>query len=251
MGSRPRALEEIRTVTLFVTCTVDALYPEIGEAVVEILERLGLRIEFPKEQTCCGRFAYSTGCTDDARALALRFLDIFKHADVIVTPSGSCAAMIRHGYLDIFREDATTYSHALQVAERTWEFSQFIVDGLGVTDLGAHFNGRVLYVDPCRTAYELGITRPPRVLLGHVSGAQLIELPDRDCCMSEMAFATRMPELASAITMRLARSISRVQADAVITSEAGCVAQLSGALRRAGIPAEVYHLAQFLARHMT
>lgn len=243
-------LKDVHTVTLFVTCMVDMLYPEVGEAVVELLEGLGLRVVFPEAQTCCGQPAYNAGYREEARALALRFLDIFGDAEVIVTPSGSCAAMVRHGYLDLLADDPQALSLARRVAERTWEFSQFLVDGLGVTDVGARFQGKIAYHDSCHLARGLGITRPPRVLLSHVRDAQLVDLPGHDeCCGFGGLFAIKMPEISSAMLARKLQNIARSEADIVITCDVSCMTQINGGLSRSRMPQRAYHLAQFLAEH--
>ncbi len=245
-------LGNVRTVTLFVTCMVDMLYPEIGEAVVSLLEGLGLEVVFPEDQTCCGQPAYNAGYRDDARALVLRFLDVFEDAEVIVTPSGSCAAMVRHAYPDLLADDLTALRRAQYLAERTWEFSQFLVEGLGITDVGARFEGKIAYHDSCHLARGLGITQPPRVLLSHVRGAQLVDLPGHDeCCGFGGLFAIKMPEISSAMLARKLQNIARSGADLVVTCDVSCMTQINGGLSRSHVPQRVWHLAQFLAEHRT
>lgn len=245
-----RRLTGVCTVTLFVTCMVDMLYPEVGEATVSLLENLGLEVAFPEDQTCCGQPAYNTGYREDARALALRFLDVFEGAEVIVTPSGSCAAMIRYGYPDLLANDPVAFSRARAVSERTWEFSQFLVEGLGVTDVGARFEGSVAYHDSCHLARSLGVTQPPRELLRHVQGARLVELPGHDeCCGFGGLFAIKLPELSSAMLARKLNHIARCGADVIITSDVSCMTQINGGLRRSRMPQRVWHLAHFLAEH--
>ncbi|MCS7221168.1 MAG: (Fe-S)-binding protein [Anaerolineae bacterium] len=245
-----RRLAEVHTVTLFVTCMVDMLYPEVGEATVSLLESLGLEVTFPEDQTCCGQPAYNAGYREDARTLALRFLDVFEGARVIVTPSGSCAAMIRHGYLDLLADDPVAFPRARALSERTWEFSQFLVEGLGAVDVGARFEGLVAYHDSCHLARALGVTRPPRELLRHVQGAQLVELPGHDeCCGFGGLFAVKMPEISSAMLARKLNHIARCGANVIVTSDVSCMTQINGGLRRARMPQRVWHLAHFLAAH--
>ncbi len=245
-----RPLKDVHTVTLFVTCMVDMIYPEVGEAVVDLLEGLGLRVIFPEAQTCCGQPAYNAGYRADARAVALHFLDVFDDAEVIVTPSGSCAAMVRHGFLDLLADDPDLAQRARRIAERTWEFSQFLVDGLGVVDVGARFEGKIAYHDSCHLARELGVTRPPRVLLSHVRGAQVVDLPGHDeCCGFGGLFAIKMPEISSAMLARKLQNIAHSEADVVITCDVSCMTQINGGLSRSGMPQRAYHLAQFLAEH--
>lgn len=241
---------DVPIVTLFVTCMVDMLYPEVGEATVSLLEGLGLEVAFPEDQTCCGQPAYNAGYREDARALALRFLNVFEGAEVIVTPSGSCAAMIRHGYLDLLADDPVALPRARSLSERTWEFSQFLVEGLGVTDVGARFEGLVAYHDSCHLARSLGVTRPPRELLRHVQGTQLVELPGHnECCGFGGLFAVKMPELSSAMLARKLSHIARCGANVIVTNDVSCMTQINGGLRRARMPQCAWHLAHFLAVH--
>lgn len=243
-------LSDLRKVTLFVTCLVDTFYPEVGEAVVDLLEGLGLAVDFPADQTCCGQPAYNAGHWDDARALARRFLDVFSDADVVVTPSGSCAAMIRHGYPELFAEDPPALARAQHLAARTWEFSQFLVDGLGVTDVGARFAGKVAYHASCHLTRELGIVDPPRALLRQVAGAQVVELPGHDeCCGFGGLFAIKMAEISSAMLARKLSHIAHCGADVVVLNDVSCMMQINGGLSRARQSARAVHLAQFLAEH--
>ena len=241
---------ETHTVTLFVTCLVDMIYPEVGEAVVELLEERGLQVAFPEEQTCCGQPAYNAGYWEDARLVALRFLEVFGDAEVIVAPSGSCVAMVRHGYAHLLADHPAPLQRAQQVAKHTWEFSQFLVEGLGVVDVGASFQGRIAYHDSCHLARELGITRPPRELLRHVRGAQLVELPGHDeCCGFGGLFSVKMPEISSAMLARKLQAIQHSGADVVVTGDVSCMTQINGGLRRSGMSPCVWHLAHFLAAH--
>lgn len=238
-------------VSLFVTCMVDVLYPEVGEAVVEILERLGLQVEFPEDQTCCGQPAFNAGYRDDARAVAQRFLEVFERAPLIVSPSGSCAAMIRHGYLELFADDPVWLERARRVAAKTWEFSQFLVDALGVTDLGAEFHGTVTYHASCHLTRELGIRNQPLTLLSHVRGARVVPLPGHDeCCGFGGLFAVKMPQISAAMLGRKLANISHSGAEVVITCDVSCMTQINGGLSRSQSSQRAMHLAQFLAEHL-
>src|SRR5690349_959162 len=137
-------------VQLFITCIVDSIYPAVGEAVVQVLERLGVEVEFPEAQTCCGQPGYNAGFRDEARQLALNFLDVFEKSDApVVTPSGSCAAMIVHGLPDLFADDAPNLARAKVLAARTYEFSQYLVDVLQVADVEARFSSSLTYHPSC------------------------------------------------------------------------------------------------------
>ena len=243
-------LSDPRRATLFVTCLVDMFYPEVGEAVVDLLEGMGIAVDFPAEQTCCGQPAYNAGYWDEARTLARRFLDVFADADVVVTPSGSCAAMIRHGYPELFADDPPALARAQHLAARTWEFSQFLVDGLGITDVGARFTGKIAYHASCHLTRELGIIDPPRALLRQVAGAQLVELPGYDeCCGFGGLFAIKMAEISSAMLARKLSHIAHCGADVVVLNDVSCMMQINGGLSRSRQTARAVHLAQFLAEH--
>ena len=129
--------DQPRRVTLFITCIIDQIYPEIGEAVVQVLERLGIDVDFPDDQTCCGQPAFNSGFRDEARIVAGRNIEVLRGADVVVTPSGSCASMIRHYYPELFADNPAMLKVAQQLAARTYEFSEYLVDVLGITDVGA------------------------------------------------------------------------------------------------------------------
>lgn len=243
-------LSNPRRATLFVTCLVDMFYPEVGEAVVDLLEGMEIAVDFPADQTCCGQPAYNAGHWDEARALASRFLDLFADADVVVTPSGSCAAMIRHGYLELFADDPPALARAQHLAARTWEFSQFLVDGLGITDVGARFAGKIAYHASCHLTRELGVVDPPRALLRQVAGAQLVELPGYDeCCGFGGLFAIKMAEISSAMLARKLSNIAHCGADVVVLNDVSCMMQINGGLSRARQKMRAVHLAQFLAEH--
>ena len=159
-----------KPVSLFVTCIVDMFYPETGVSVVEILEHLGVEVRFPMGQTCCGQPAFNAGFRGDAKAVAKQFLTAFKDADVIVTPSGSCASMIVHYYPELFKDDPEWYSRATWAADITWEFSEYLVDGLGITDLGA-------VLPPTKVAFHHACHGYRLLNLGH-QGRQLAEQID-------------------------------------------------------------------------
>src|SRR4030043_1164882 len=172
------------TVQLFVTCIIDTLYPETGEAVVRVLQKAGVKVSFPPGQTCCGQPAFNAGLRQQARMMAIQTICAFEpYPGPVVVPSGSCAAMIRHSYAELFADDPKWLELALTLAERTFEFSEFLGDGLGVTDLSARFEGKLTYHSSCHLLRELGVDRQPRALLAAVRNAEFIELPNTgDCC---------------------------------------------------------------------
>lgn len=237
------------TAQLFVTCILDTLYPEIGEAVVQVLKRAGVRLEFPAAQTCCGQPAFNAGLREQARAMAIHTIRVFETVPgAIVVPSGSCTAMIRHGYPELFTEDAQWLPRAKALAERVFEFSEFLVDRLGVTDLGARFPHKVAYHASCHLLRELGVDHQPRALLARVRQAELVELPSAtDCCGFGGVFSVEHPEISAAMLERKIANIEASGAPFVVSCDAGCMININGGLHRRGKPQRVLHLAQVLA----
>lgn len=237
-------------VQLFITCIVDTLYPKTGEAVVRVLRRAGVKVDFPSGQTCCGQPAFNAGLRPLARQMAehtIRDLEI--HPGKVVCPSGSCTAMIRHGYLELFADDPYWLRRAQALAERTFEFSEFLVDELGVSSLGASFSGKLTYHASCHLLRDLGVKRQPRMLLQEVKGAQFIELPHcEDCCGFGGLFSIEHPELSAAMLERKLENLQACGAAVVIACDAGCITQINGGLHRRGSTRRAVHLAEILDR---
>jgi L-lactate dehydrogenase complex protein LldE len=235
-------------VSLFVTCIVDQIYPEIGEAVVDVLERCGVLVDFPTEQTCCGQPAFNAGFRDDARAVAGRTMEVLRDAGDVVMPSGSCAAMITHYYPELFADNPALHTAAQDLASRTYEFSQYLVDRLGVTDVGAHFDATLAIHDACHGLRGLGIKAQPRALLGKVEGAQMVELPNAErCCGFGGLFAVKLGPISEAMVDDKVDDIEAVGVDYAVTCDASCMTQINGRLSRRGSPCRTLHLAQVLA----
>lgn len=171
-------------VQLFITCLIDTFFPQIGEAVVHVLNRAGVSVDFPAAQTCCGQPAFNAGLRSQARPLAEHTLKVFENTtgDIII-PSGSCVAMLRYGYLELFKDDPALLSRAQTLAGRVHEFSEYLVDVLGMSDLGSRWSGKLTYHPSCHLLRILGVDRQPRLLLSCVKEAEIVELPERqDCC---------------------------------------------------------------------
>ncbi len=237
------------TIQLFVTCILDTLYPQVGEAVVSVLERCGVQVAFPAGQTCCGQPAFNAGLRGEARPMAQHTIRTFEQAPGrVVVPSGSCAAMIRHGYLELFAGDADWLPRAQALAARTFEFSEFLVDGLGVSDVGAVFDGTLTYHSSCHLLRELGVDRQPHLLLANVRGARLVELPGtQECCGFGGVFSVEQPAISSAMLERKLDNIQSTGADVVVACDSGCVTNINGGLRRGGRSPRVVHIAEILA----
>lgn len=236
-------------VAYFVTCIVDVIFPSIGEAALDILERVGVAVDFPEAQTCCGQPAFNSGFTADARKVAEHFLDTFADYDAIVTPSGSCAAMVRHDYVELFK-DHPRRDDAVAIAGRTFELTQFLVDRLSVTDLGTSLRAptRAAIHDACHGYRGLGIARQPRALLANVRNLELVELPDHDqCCGFGGLFAIKMSAISSAMLSDKMNAINASDAEVIITGDASCMMHMNGGLSRSRSRKRVVHVAEVLA----
>ncbi|WP_327372979.1 (Fe-S)-binding protein [Streptomyces sp. NBC_01216] len=228
-------------VALFVTCVNDALYPSTGVATVRILERLGVEVDFPAAQTCCGQPPYNTGHRREAAPLVRRTVDAFEGYDHVVTPSGSCATTVRHHY-PRFGPDAA------RLGPRTYELTEFLVDVLGVTDVGAYFPHRVTYHPSCHGMRGLGLGDRPRRLLEAVEGLDLIELPGAsECCGFGGTFAVKNAEVSAAMGRDKVASALSTGATVLCGADNACLMHLDGILRREGQPLRTLHLAEILA----
>ena len=239
----------MKSVLFFVTCIIDSLYPHIGEAAVAVLERQGVSVEFPQGQTCCGQPGYNAGYRPEARVVAENFLAVFEaRPDLpIVTPSGSCAAMLVHGYADLFRDDPALAARAAAIAGRTFEFTQYLVDVLGVDDVGAQWDGVLTYHPACHGLRGLRIVDPPLRLLANVRGATVVTLPHADdCCGFGGLFSVKYGGISSAMLAQKVQNIRASGAATVVTGDASCLTNMNGGLSRQQLPQRVVHIAEVL-----
>ena len=228
-------------VALFVTCLADTLYPSVGRATVTLLERLGVEVAFPRAQTCCGQLHLNAGYPDVAAALAARFVEVFAGFDAVVAPSGSCAAHVRSHV----REHAADPD---DVAGRTFELSQFLVDRLGVTDVGSGYAGSLTYHPTCHSLRGLRVGDRPESLLRAVPGVELRPLPDAtECCGFGGTFAVRNADVSSAMLADKLRCVGDTGAAAVCACDASCLLHIRGGLERHRSPVRAVHLAEVLA----
>ncbi|MBK8048199.1 MAG: (Fe-S)-binding protein [Anaerolineales bacterium] len=234
---------------------VDMIYPEVGMATVELLERLGVEVVFPTEQTCCGQPAFNSGYRDDALPLARRFVDIFEplvrtgRVDAVVAPSGSCTTMTTHFYQSLFADarDTGYQIRAATLAAATFELTEFLVDVLGVVDVGAHFSGKLAYHACCHLLRELGVDQQPRALLEQIEGAELVNLQGADeCCGFGGLFAIKNAEISSAMGRRKTQRLAESDADVVTLCDVSCMTQINGLLGRQGQRCRAVHIAQVL-----
>jgi L-lactate dehydrogenase complex protein LldE len=235
-------------VTLFVQCLVDSLYPEVGEAMVALFNRLGISVRCPANQTCCGQPAFNAGHRKAAGAAARRFIQIFEDADVIVCPSGSCVAMVRHHYPELFKDDQKWLDRAAGVGRKTFELSQYLVDVLGIDDVGASYPGKVTYHDSCHLLRGLGVADQPRRLIRNIRHAELVEMKAADrCCGFGGTFAVKYPDISVAMVDEKISNIIASGADTVTGCDISCLMNIQGRLSRIGSPVKTMHLAQLLA----
>jgi L-lactate dehydrogenase complex protein LldE len=261
-------------VQLLVTCLIDQFFPDTGMSVVRVLERLGLTVEFPAGQTCCGQPAFNAGFVDEARDMARHTIDVLSKSDApVVIPSGSCGDMVIHHAAKLLENDPRYGPKAAELASRTFEFTQFLVDVLGVTDVGATVGasaganasapagasagqsatapaspGLVTYHASCHGLRGLGVKAQPAALLEHVRGIQRCPLPESEvCCGFGGLFAVKMSEISAAMLGRKLDSIDSTNADTVVVTDVSCAMHMNGGLHRRGGRARVIHLADLLA----
>lgn len=233
--------------SLFVTCLIDQFYPEVGESVVNVLRRLGVDVDFPAGQTCCGQPAFNTGYLSEARPLAERYLELFEHSDYVVVPSGSCGAMLKEYVPHLVRDDAALHRRARSLARRTYEFSQFLVNVLRVRDVGARFEGTVTYHASCHLLRELRARSEAETLIRNLRGAGFVEMESAtDCCGFGGTFSVKYPEISGGILESKLQAIENTGAGAVVACDSGCLMHIGGALSRRRMKTRALHIAQVL-----
>ena len=235
-------------VGLFVTCLVDLFRPGIGFAAVRLLQKAGYRVTVPA-QGCCGQPGFNGGDSDGARSSALAVIDAFEGFDYVVVPSGSCAAMVKRNYPDLFPPDSADARRAQTLAERTWELTAFLCEVAGVTDFAAEFDGSVAVHDSCSGLRELGIREQPRMLLDKVRGCSRQELAHADvCCGFGGLFCVKYPDVSNRMAQKKIADLSttREPVDAVVAIDLGCLLHLGGKLGRDGSGIEALHIAELL-----
>jgi len=232
----------IDRVALFVTCLTDTLFPEVGKATVTVLERLGIEVVFPAEQTCCGQMHANAGYPDEAKQLARRYVEIFAPYDAVVTPSGSCAAQVREHIPALLEGDDGG------VPVRTWELSQFLTGVLGVDAVGSTFEGTVAYHPTCHSLRLLRVGDAPLRLLRAVPGLELVDLPDaEECCGFGGTFAVKNADVSGAMLDEKLAAIAASGADTVCACDSSCLMHIGGGLHRSGSTVRAAHLAEILA----
>ncbi|MFE2446416.1 (Fe-S)-binding protein [Streptomyces melanosporofaciens] len=241
-------------VALFITCVNDTLYPQTGQAVVTLLERLGVEVGFPEGQSCCGQPQFNTGYRHETEPLVRRYAAAFRDYDYVVAPSGSCAAMVRDNYPRIGAKAAAEgrgqelADAAAETVPKTYELTEFLTDVLKVTDVGAYYPHTVTYHPTCHGLRMLGLGDRPRSLLAAVKGLTLVELPGADeCCGFGGTFAVKNAAVSAAMGADKARNITATGAEAVCTVDNSCQMHIGGTLARQGSAVRPVHIAEILA----
>lgn len=238
-------------VSLFMTCLCEVFAPTVGKDVVEVLERLGCEVDFPKAQTCCGQPAYNSGYRGDAVKGAKQTIRAFANADYVVAPSGSCIGMI-HGYPALLQDDGPWLARAKDLVEKSYEFTQFLVDVLGVTDLGAVYHGLATYHTSCHMTRFLGVNNAPMELLNRVQGLELMPLANNhDCCGFGGTFAVKMATISEQMVDEKVRHIVDSGAEILIGADMSCLMNIKGRIERLQKPIKVLHIAEILNHHTT
>jgi L-lactate dehydrogenase complex protein LldE len=237
----------MKSVSLFIPCIVDLFLPDIGEAVVKVLKNLGLSLVYHDAQTCCGQPAFHDGRKTEAVKLAKRFIEIFENDETIVCPSGSCVVMVKKHYPELLADDPAWLKRAQTVAGRIFELSEFIVDVMGIADVGASFSGKVAYHESCQLSRELGVVEQPKTLIRAVKGTELVPLNGAAmCCGFGGHFSVNYADISEALVKEKATHYIASKADLLVISEPGCFLNINGYLSRNHPEHKAMHIAQFL-----
>ncbi len=242
-------MDKNKTITLFIQCLVDSMYPEVGQALVRLFEKLGISVNIPLDQTCCGQPAFNSGYRKEAKIAAKRFITIFESAKVIVCPSGSCVDMVKHQYPNLFRDGSPWQKRAKAVSEKIFELTEYLVDVLEVEDVGARFQGKVTYHDSCHLLRNLGVADQPRRLIANVRGTQLVEMENSEkCCGFGGTFTVKYPDISTAILEEKVDNIVAAEVDAVVGCDISCLMNIQGMLNRRKSHIKIMHIAELLAQ---
>ena len=233
---------------MFVTCLVDMFRPSVGHAAVKLLEQSGCTIEIPRDQTCCGQPAYNNGDRKNAQKIAKQVIDVFADYEYVVVPSGSCGGMIKCHYPQLFANDPEYSIKALQLAERCYELTSFLVDVIGLNIQNVSFNESVTYHDSCSCQRELHIKTQPRQLLNAIDNIVLHEMQGiEECCGFGGTFCIKYEELSAAMVDNKVDNVQGSGANVLLAADMGCLMNISGRIKRRGLPVKVYHIAEVLA----
>lgn len=245
--------------SLFVTCIIDQFYPEVGESAVRLLRRLGVEVDFPAGQTCCGQPAFNSGFWRDAKPLARRTLDALDGADYVVIPSGSCASMLRVFYAELFHDEPLMLKRIALLTPRVYELSEFIVDALGVSDLREYAEAgsaasprKITYHEACHLRRELGVMSQPRALIESLPGVEFVEMQQSEvCCGFGGTFSVKYPEISGAMLQDKIDFAAESGADAITACDSSCLMHIGGGLAKQRVGIKPLHLASLIEEQLT
>ena len=236
-------------VDAFIPCFIDQFYPETAESFVSILKKAGCDVNYNTEQTCCGQPAYNSGYWKEAKTVATKFLNDFGSADIIVAPSASCTGFVRNYYHKLFEDDAKLLERTNQIRKRVFEFSDFLVNHLKVTDVGAEFNHKVTFHDSCAGLREYGIKEEPRKLLAEVKGLEMVEMDKLDsCCGFGGTFAAKFHHISTAMTEQKVEEALKIGAEYIVSTEASCLMNMDAYIKKQKLAIKTIHLVDILAK---
>jgi L-lactate dehydrogenase complex protein LldE len=236
-------------VDLFIPCYIDQFYPSTAFSVVKILRQVGAEVRYNPEQTCCGQPLFNSGHYDDAGKLAVKFMKDFHQAEVIVTPSASCAGYIRNNFLQLLNGNGEVLPRFSRLQGHIFELSDYLVNEAGITALGAEFPYRVTYHDACSALRDYGIREEPRKLLRSVAGLELVEMKDTEtCCGFGGTFSVRFKHISAAMTGQKVENALASGAQYIVSSEASCLMNMEAYIKKNKLPIKTIHLADILAR---
>ena len=235
------------TVQLFIPCFVDQLFPQTAFNMVKVLEKAGVEVKYNEEQTCCGQPAFNAGFRDEARDVCSKFLKDFSGSEYVVAPSASCVGFVRNYYGTLFN-NSSVHNEVRDLGKRIYEFSSFLVNVLGISDLGAELYGKATYHDSCAGLRECRIKEEPRKLLSQVKGLELLEMNDVEtCCGFGGSFAVKFESISSAMADQKVNNAVQTGADYIISTDLSCLMHLDGYIRHKGLPIRTMHIADVLA----
>ena len=235
-------------VGLFATCLVDLFRPSVGFSAAKLIEDAGCEVHVPMAQTCCGQPAYNSGDRKDTRELAIQVIELFEGYDYVVAPSGSCAAMLKHHYPEVFKGDVKWEERCRRFSDKVFELVSFLTDVMFVPKVDAAFQGSVTYHDSCSGLRELGVEKQPRKLLATVEGLELKEMAGSDvCCGFGGTFCVKYSDISGTIVSKKTATIAETGADMLLAGDMGCLMNMAGKLKREGSTIEVRHVAEVLA----
>ena len=241
----------MKTVSMFIPCTVDLFLPEIGEAVYTLLKRVGVCPIYHEEQTCCGQPAINSGFLRQAVNVAKHFIEVFGNDEAVVSPSGSCVCTVKYRYPELLCDEPSWLRRAEELAARTYELTQYIVDVLGIEDFGASWDGKVAYHESCHVLRGLGVSDQPKKLISRVAGVEQVPMAFAEgCCGFGGEFSLNYPDISEAMVQEKCENYLESGADLLLLCEPGCLLNIGGYLSRHHPGRKVMHVAQFLAANL-